>query len=109
VISLCILVNNPVHLQQVLVKIVSSSVNPVDVQIRSGVILERWGFTVKYPKASADGLDLLVKCLAVCLHALSPGHDWLLMAATNRGTTSEVSCSLKQCASLQQPRWQQLT
>jgi hypothetical protein len=35
---------------QVLIRVLSSSVNPVDVQIRSGVILKRWDMTVKYPK-----------------------------------------------------------
>lgn len=35
---------------QVLVRLVSSSVNPVDCQIRSGVILKRWGLTQAYPK-----------------------------------------------------------
>jgi hypothetical protein len=38
---------------------VSSSVNPVDVQIRSGIILKRWGYTVKYPKASISGHGVL--------------------------------------------------
>lgn len=33
-----------------LVRLVCSSVNPVDCQIRSGVILKRWGLTVPYPK-----------------------------------------------------------
>lgn len=42
--------------KQVLIRVVSSSVNPVDVQIRSGVILKRWDMTVKYPKVLGGDL-----------------------------------------------------